>query len=284
MKAILYRKECWDTFREVWELTEELYQKIYHILLHDELSARYMSGFPTLYSSEKLDLSLDDIINPIEVGEKKAYRGGCHPGRLTLNPDAYHHAYSMKMTGTRKEVRNYLRCGIGQPWRGKHRLLDIPVHNKSPWPSEKSNYLQSINVGLQHSIYFLGGAPLIYWATPRSMGLQFVGSSQYITDISGFQWINRESLKNFKFYPYLPSREDYGKQHPSHYSWMTTFRKLPRTVDVHGNVRNLWNGRSLESFDRFKDGYDDIYVNKIQRLEYISNGNSYSKEERCSSM
>ena len=65
MEAILYRKACWDTFREVWELTEELYQNIYHILLYDELSKRYMSGFPTLYSSEKLDLSLDDIINPL---------------------------------------------------------------------------------------------------------------------------------------------------------------------------------------------------------------------------
>ena len=92
------------------------------------------------------------------------------------------------------------------------------------------------------------------------------------------------SLKNFKFYPYLPSREDYGKQHPSHYSWMATFRKLPRTMDLPGNVRNLWNGRSLVPFDRYLDGHDDIYVNKIQRLEDISNANPSSEGVSCSSM
>jgi hypothetical protein len=61
-----------------------LSKKIFMILYTGEIRERFLSAFPPLRSREKLDLSLDDIINPIEVFEEKSHRMGCHPGRLTL--------------------------------------------------------------------------------------------------------------------------------------------------------------------------------------------------------
>ena len=48
----------------------ELSRKIFMIIVGEELRERYLSGFPRLLTLEKRDLSLDDIIDPIEVGEK----------------------------------------------------------------------------------------------------------------------------------------------------------------------------------------------------------------------
>ena len=109
-----------------------------------------------------------------------------HPGRLTLNPDAYHHAYTESLGMGKRHVCKTLEMGWvnlqdggsfcegyrcppreGEPYPGKHRLLDRPEH-----PTEPS-WMHVGWAGLQDT-YFLGGLPLIFWSRKRgnSMGMR----------------------------------------------------------------------------------------------------------------
>ena len=182
----LHLKGCvkhWDSY---------LSQKIFMILQRGELRERYLSGFPPLLTSEKLDLPLDDIIDPMETleelgsvvpheksGWRQAYMENYHPGRLTLNPDAYHHAYTESLGMGKRHVCKTLEMGWvnlqdggsfcegyrfppreGEPYPGKHRLLDRPEH-----PTEPS-WMHVGWAGLQDT-YFLGGCLLYTSPSPR---------------------------------------------------------------------------------------------------------------------
>ena len=129
-KIFLIRKGYWKH----WE--SHITRKIFMILYNEEIRERFLSAFPPLSKFEKLDLSLDDIINPIEILEKKSHKRGCHPGRLTLDPDRYNRAWGDNRHANMKRGRkwmdhgvpiaeNHMRAGyLTTPW-GKHRLLDV---------------------------------------------------------------------------------------------------------------------------------------------------------------
>ena len=71
MNKIRARKACWIALIETWFLPEDILQKIHFIILEDELQSRFFSGL-TMYSLTEAD-------------DMK----GCHPGRFTLDPEAY---------------------------------------------------------------------------------------------------------------------------------------------------------------------------------------------------
>lgn len=91
------------TFMDLKVFPEEVSYKIIKGIMLDELKEKYLSGFHPLTTDEKLDLSLDEIINPIHYHEEKIENGfefaftmgpsdrtlrpSCcrpHPGRLNL--------------------------------------------------------------------------------------------------------------------------------------------------------------------------------------------------------
>ena len=111
-----------------------------------------------------------------------------HPGRLTLKPDPYHHAYTESMGMGKGHVCKVLEMGWanlngggghcegyycppqeGDPPPGKHRLLDRP-ENLTEDPSKVAPRAWA---GLQDT-YFLGGIPLIFWSRKRgdTMGMR----------------------------------------------------------------------------------------------------------------
>ena len=181
---IFLHKGSWRTFQLVllrekcakhWD--PHLNQKILMILQGEEIRERFLSVFPPLSSSEKLNLSLDDIINPIEFLEKKSHRRGCHPGRLTLDPERYKRAFSenrhFRAVRRSGEVPPHMMAfGACRPW-GKHRLLDVSedINHPQHRALKKDEIRQrELNWGLQ-DIYFLGGMPLEYWCNGDSMGM-----------------------------------------------------------------------------------------------------------------
>ena len=129
--GVFLHKGSWREFRiflllkgyaGLWD--PNISRKIFMILQCEELRERYLSGFPSLLPSEKLDLSLDDIIDPMEIleelggvvpheksGWRQAYMENYHPGRLTLNPDAYHHAYTESSGLGKEHVCKVLEMG-----------------------------------------------------------------------------------------------------------------------------------------------------------------------------
>ena len=179
-QLVLLRKECG------WE--PGIYQKILQILQGEEIRERFLSAFPPLRADEKLDLSLDDIINPIEILEKKSHRKGCHPGRLTLDPERYNRAWSEKRNGN--PGYGYPKGPYGipphmvasqsgylhSPSTGKHRLLDVSSetdfieHPHRLELAEDFYQQRDLPWGLQ-DMYFLGGVPLEYWCNGDSMGM-----------------------------------------------------------------------------------------------------------------
>ena len=161
----------WDT---------NLSRKIFMINHTEEIRERYLLGFENeqIFSSQKLDLSLDDIINPIRVLEERSHKRGCHPGRLTLDPERYNQAFSdnRHFRAVRRSggVPTHMRAGFPHtPW-GKHRLLDISedINNPHRRALAKNETRQSeLRWGLQ-DMYFLGGMPLEYWCNGDSMGMR----------------------------------------------------------------------------------------------------------------
>ena len=255
--------------QDYWSsLPSDLSHKIQLSIIVEELKEKYLSGFPPLRKDEKLNLSLDDIINPIEIGEKKAQEGGCNPGRLTLNPDAYHHAYTMTMYGENSMVEEHMRCGIGGKNNHIHRRL-------SRDPS------QVHCEGLEDSIYFIGGSPLIYWGGGRedpdgAMGMVLSDAEVLCARRgllhSGFQWTTLEKLQEFTLYTYLPDKCTYIKDAilqsrntgREQLGGLIDFRKSPRTY--WGNSKwcryRIWPLPHLEL-----NHSDDVYVRYLQMSE-----------------
>ena len=175
-------------------------RKIFMILQTEELRARYLSGFPSLLKAEKLNLSLDDIIDPIEIFEKKSHKMGCHPGRLTLDPERYNMAWSEKRNGNPGYGYPQGPYGIPphmaasrtgylhSPSTGKHRLLDVSEEIDYPHRMDLAadHYQQrDLPWGLQ-DMYFLGGLPLEYWCNGDSMGMRVRWYQPYSEN---FQWL-----------------------------------------------------------------------------------------------
>tara|TARA_Y100000817_G_C16857144_1_gene544460 strand:- start:1061 stop:2119 length:1059 start_codon:yes stop_codon:yes gene_type:complete len=296
----LHLKGCvklWDSY---------LSQKIFMILQREELRERYLSGFPPLLTSEKLDLALDDIIDPLEtledlgrpvpgdlLGDWRQIRmANYHPGRLTLNPDAYHHAYTESMGIGKDHVFKVLKMGWtnlhggsfcegyicppreGEPPPGKHRLLDRPEHRTR----DPSNvWVDMPWAGLQDT-YFLGGLPLIFWSRKRgnSMGMrvsteefrQPSDPADYRTvhvanfqrgRVAGFQWRSSEQLEKYERMWYLPTEREYQcvpSLEPEEEL------RIPRT---YRSGSQLWIDKQAGVTHRSTDKY----IHHIQRIEDI---------------
>ena len=296
----LHLKGCvklWDSY---------LSQKIFMILQREELRERYLSGFPPLLTSEKLDLALDDIIDPLETleelggvvpreksGWRQAYMENYHPGRLTLNPDAYHHAYTESVGMGEDHVCKVLELGWvnleeggshcegyycppkeGDPHPGKHRLLDRPEHRTDD-PSKAASRAWA---GLQDT-YFLGGLPLIFWSRKRgnSMGMRVsteefcqpekqrggvyigVASDFQRGRIASFQWRSSEQLEKYERMWYLPTEREYQcvpSLEPEEEL------RIPRT---YRSGSQLWIDKQAGVTHRSTD----TYIHHIQRIEDI---------------
>jgi len=286
----------WDSY---------LSRKIFMILQREELRERYLSGFPPLLTSEKLDLSLDDIIDPLETledlgsavpheksGWRQAYMENYHPGRLTLNPDAYHHAYTETTVLEKCHVCKVLEMGWtnleeggshcegyrcppreGDPHPGKHRLLDRPEHRTDD-PSKAADRAWA---GLQDT-YFLGGLPLIFWSRKRgnSMGMR-VSTEEFcqpfdpanyrtvhVADfqrgrVAGFQWRSSEQLEKYERMWYLPTETEY--RCVSHIEPEEQVR-IPRT---YRSGSQIWIDKQAGVTHRCTD----TYIHHIQRIEDV---------------
>ena len=91
MKNIRDCHECWRTFQMVLNrlcprTPLDVSRKIQLDMIGGELREKYLKGLPKLWSSTRLDMSLEEIINPIEAKEKQLTKMNkeCHPGRLQL--------------------------------------------------------------------------------------------------------------------------------------------------------------------------------------------------------
>ena len=295
----LHLKGCvklWDSY---------LSQKIFMILQREELRERYLSGFPSLLPSEKLDMSLDDIIDPLETLEelgrpvpgdrlgnwRQMRMANYHPGRLTLNPDAYHHAYTKSMGIGKDHVYKALELGWwmveggkccegyicppreGEDPPGKHRLLDRPEHRTG----DPSNvWVDMPWAGLQDT-YFLGGLPLIFWSRKHgdTMGMRVAteefcqpsdpSSMQAITAnfqrgrVAGFQWRSSEQLEKYERMWYLPTETEY--RCVSHIEPEEQVR-IPRT---YRSGSQIWIDKQAGAVH----GWTDMYIHHIQRVEDI---------------
>ena len=287
----------WDSY---------LSRKIFMILQREELRERYLSGFPPLLTSEKLDLALDDIIDPLEtledlgrpvpgdrLGDWRQIRmANYHPGRLTLNPDAYHHAYTESMGIGKDHVFKVLKMGWtnlqggsfcegyicppreGEPPPGKHRLLDRPEHRTR----DPSNvWVDMPWAGLQET-YFLGGLPLIFWSRKRgnSMGMR-VSTEEFCQPsdpadyrtvhvanfqrgrVAGFQWRSSEQLEKYERMWYLPTEREYQcvpSLEPEEEL------RIPRT---YRSGSQLWIDKQAGVTQRSTDKY----IHHIQRIEDV---------------
>ena len=295
----LHLKGCakhWDS---------HLSQKIFMILQREELRERYLSGFPPLLTSEKLDLALADIIDPMETleelggvvpheksGWRQAYMENYHPGRLTLNPDAYHHAYTESMGMGKDHVCKVLELGWanlqcggsycegyrcppreGEPYPGKHRLLDRPEH-----PTEPS-WMHVGWAGLQDT-YFLGGLPLIFWSRKRgdTMGMR-VATEEFCQPsdpadyrtvhvanfqrgrVAGFQWRSSDQLEKYERMWYLPTEREYQCVPPEEIPPEEEVR-IPRTFR---SGSQPWIDKQAGVTHRCTD----TYIHHIQRVEDI---------------
>ena len=283
-----------------------LSQKIFMILQREELRERYLSGFPPLLPSEKLDLALDDIIDPLETledlgsavpHEKSGWRQACmenyHPGRLTLNPDAYHHAYTESMGIGKGHVCKVLEMGWvnvqeggshcegyycppqeGDPYPGKHRLLDRPEHRTD----DPSKVYSRAWAGLQDT-YFLGGLPLIFWSRKRgnSMGMRVAteefcqpfGPANYLTvhiadfqrgRVAGFQWRSSKDLSEYERMWYLPTEREYRGVHRGLVH--DEFLRIPRT---YRSGSQPWIDKQAGVTHRCTD----TYIHHIQQIEDV---------------
>ena len=325
---VFLHKGSWRTFQLVllrercvkhWD--PHLSRKILMILQREELRERYLSGFPSLRPSEKLDLALDDIIDPLETLEdlgrpvpgdrlgnwRQMRMANYHPGRLTLNPDAYHHAYTESMGIGKDHICKALELGWvnldwgrfcegyicppreGEPPPGKHRLLDRPEHRTS----DPSNvWVDMPWAGLQDT-YFLGGLPLIFWSRKHgdTMGMR-VSTEEfcqpenqrngvYIGDksdfqrgrVAGFQWRSSEQLENYERMWYLPTETEY--RCVSHIEPEEQVR-IPRTFR---SGSRPWIDRQAGE----NHGSNDAYINHIQHIEDIERAHGSADRRICDS-
>ena len=291
------KKGAWRQFKIVlllkgWDAgwDGELSRKIFMIIVGEELRERYLSGFPRLKSCDKLDLSLDDIINPIEIGEKKAQKGRCHPGRLTLNPDAYHLQYTMARGFTpiqgywvdRSIVDRYQRCGISTSSKWKHRILsESPLDENGPLqmsytvaggPPRRfsricpfTHLLTSVvngDQGLQ-DIYFLCGIPLIFWRYGDSMGMKYGTEKDWkVKSQVNLQWKTQEDLQKYRPSWWVEDEITYLKKNDKSFDSNESRRVL------HRPKTDWYPWRAVR--DRYPAGSTDTYVIYLQQYEDIS--------------
>ena len=174
-------------FAKHWD--SNISRKIFMILHTGEIRERFLSAFPPLRVDEKLDLSLDNIINPLEIFEEKSHKMGCHPGRLTLDPEQYTRAWSEKRNGNPgygyakgpygipPHMMAFQSGYLHSPSTGEHRLLDVSsetdfiAHPHRLELAEDFYQQRDLPWGLQ-DMYFLGGMPLEYWHVGDSMGMK----------------------------------------------------------------------------------------------------------------
>jgi len=296
----------WDSY---------LSRKIFMILQREEHRERYLSGFPQLLLSEKLDLALDDIIDPLETleelsgpapreGWRQAQMEHYHPGRLTLNPDAYHHAYTESMGIEKDHACKVLEMGWtnlngggshcegyycppqeGDPHPGKHRLLDRPEHRTE----DPSKAASGAWAGLQ-DVYFLGGLPLIFWSRKRgdTMGMR-VSTEEFIAPdpsvwgepvgdfqrgrVAGFQWRSSKELQKYERMRYLPTEREYRGEE----SWRLDgpFNRTPHTY--------LFGAKPWIDKQAPHHGSTDAYINHIQRIEDIERAHGSADRRICDS-
>ena len=312
---VVLKKGAWREFKIFlllkgyatgWDLN--ISRKIFMILQGGEIRKRFICAFPPLSKYEKLDISLDDIINPIEILEKKSHRKGCHPGRLTLDPERYNRDWSDNRDGypgyvyPQGETPPHMRAGfLATPW-GKHRLLDVSEDIEHPHRKalSKDVYQQrDLSWGLQ-DMYFLGGVPLEYWCNGDSMGMRvrpsLPSSETYQWQGTAFRAQTYEegggggdfSLVTdcgrtycFSRMWYLPSEVEWGGERgrglPTKLFVEIPERK-PRTWD--GNEWWITGWPTAEAFpgwDRVgQDHFHFAYIKYIQEIE------DYDKAVECS--
>ena len=258
MNNIRYQVDCWKAFLETWDrLPPILAEKIQKTFVHTELRERYLSGFPTLRSDEKLDLSLDDIIDPGEVWERRCENGGCHPGRLALDGSAY-----IQRDWPRQKYPRHLRCGPVYMQEPSRRTLTDSDRYGRPVDGHQTGF------GFQashESIYFAGGVPLIPWSTKEgNMGLKlFAGKKcpwacHHNDHTCSFQFLDFDYIiENFKRLPHLDDEHTY-------------FKKLNPESD---HNRKFDGSRSLPRsfvFDKdWKKGKPDVYGKYLMECEDI---------------
>jgi len=278
----------WDT---------NISRKIFMILHGWEIKERFLSVFPPLRQDEKLDLSLDDIINPIEVLEKKSHKRGCHPGRLTLDPERYNRAWGDnrhfldEQDGLRLPPSHMMAGFYTTPW-GKHRLLDVSedIDNPHRRALKKDEIRQpELRWGLQ-DMYFLGGIPLEYWSNGDSMGMKVPAdlpcSDTYQWPGTAFRTQTDEEAGGWGGFSnvtacgrtYCFSRIWYL---PTEVSWLSSGGGGGRLfIDLHERVPRTWYGNAWwitgqarrSGLDR--GGQDHVhfvyikYIQKIQDLDF----------------
>ena len=286
----LHLKGCvkhWDS---------QLTRKIFMILKGEEIRKRFLSAFPPLSRFEKLDLSLDEIINPLEILEKKSHRKGCHPGRLTLDPERYIQSWSDDRDGTPWQTSEptpaHMRAGfLATPW-GKHRLLDVSEDIENPHRKAfaKDVYKQRhLPWGLQ-DMYFLGGVPLEYWCNGDSMGMHVRSS---LPSSETYQWrgtaFRAQTYKEkgddgdfscvtecgrtycFSRMWYLPTEKAWREQAPLNERgrwFLEVHERVPQTWD--GNT--WWTNRAQAEMTglRMVNGEEfchNVYIKYIQKIE-----------------
>jgi len=290
----LHLKGCakhWDS---------HLSRKIFMILKGEEIRERFLSALPPLSRFEKLDLSLDDIINPIEILEKKSHKRGCHPGRLTLDPERYNRAW-----GDNRHFRavqaglppSHMMAGFNTtPW-GTHRLLDVSedINNPHRRSLKRDKFRQrELNWGLQ-DIYFLGGMPLEYWCNGDSMGMavpmSLPCSANYQWPGTAFRAQTDEEAGEYGDFSrvtmccrtYCFSRMWYL---PTEVSWravtgamvgrlfLDIHERFPRTLD--GNAWWVTGHAEVSGLDR--GGQDHVH---FAYIKYIQNIEDFDKALEC---
>ena len=227
MNKIRARKACWIALIETWFLPEDILQKIHFIILEDELQSRFFSGL-TMYSLTEAD-------------DMK----GCHPGRFTLDPEAYRkrlpdnwrsrrggkyhcgpkerlvssHGYDNKMNpgGNILMQRDiYLQAFQRHKVRqfASPKFHYIGVHRKLTDSMARYRYIDEgkpqVGIGngtYLQDIYFLAGMPLTFWSSDGEMGLNLPdGDSGY----ASIQWYDKESIQErFTKIPDLKDRTSF---------------------------------------------------------------------------
>jgi hypothetical protein len=296
-RLVLLRKECairWDP---------NIIGKIFKILQGEEIRERFLSAFPPLRSDEKLDLSLDEIINPLEIMEEKSHQMGCHPGRLTLDPERYNTAWSEKRNGdpgygypqgpygTPPHMAASRTGYLHSPSTGKHRLLDVSEEIEYPHREDLAeDFYQQRDLpwGLQ-DMYFLGGLPLEYWCNGDSMGMkvrwnppcsenfQWLGTAFRATTVEEEEredWSRiTECARTYCFsrMGYLPTEREWltlggGAQQGGDFVEIPD--RKPRTVGgnewwITGQADNAFTGEDNDG----QDLIHNVYIRYIQKIE-----------------
>ena len=307
--TVALEKETWRVFKIFlfrnkylgsWE--PNISRKIFMIIHTEEIRLRFLSGFPDLNKKEKLKLSLDEIINPIAILEKKSHRKGCHPGRLTLNPDRYNRAWGENrcindpMDGA--DAPPFMRAGfISTPW-GKHRLLDVSEDIKNPYRSMLARDSRSeLQWGLQ-DMYFLGGLPLEYWCNGDSMGMMVPQSPSHSNTYQWPRTVFREKLP-----PCRQEEEDMGHVGecrcgrtdcfsrmfylPCERAWWTRCGE-GEFLEIHERNPLTWHGNQDWIGDNRPSGPDtsnllfghNVYIKYIQKIEDFDEAFKYEAGRR----